>query len=66
MSVESTIKCNDDSRVFVDAWDDGSVWMNVSVHGANTRVIMSAAQTQKLIYALNRILQKDLLETEAV
>jgi hypothetical protein len=43
------------SHLFVDAFDDDGVWLNVNSSAGSTRMIMNKAQAKDMIAALIRI-----------
>lgn len=49
---ETRIECEQGSTLSVDKFDD-CVWVNINVHGAHARAILTRAQSLELIDAIN-------------
>ena len=50
---ETRIKCESESVVSVDAFDDGGVWLSINVHGGHARAILTLEQALELLDAIN-------------
>jgi len=53
----TTIKTTDDDRrVFVDKYDDGVVWLSVSVSGGGANCTLTFDQAKAMIKAINTVM----------
>lgn len=50
------IKGQDNSSVFVDAWDDGAVWLSIQIKNGSASTVLSREQAQLLVAELNKVL----------
>ena len=54
ITLQTRIKAQDKSRVYVDSYDDG-VWLNIIHQAGSTNAVLSKEQAKDLIAALIRI-----------
>ena len=54
--IESTlIKAEQDTNIFVDAWDEGGVWLSIQHRFGSAHATLTKKQAQEMIAALQAI-----------
>jgi hypothetical protein len=49
------VKC-DSGNVFVDHWDNGGVWLSISIRGGSARAILTREQAMEVMEAMQKVL----------
>ena len=57
--IETTIRTEDDVRLYVSEWDDGGAWLNLRTGNANMSAVLTRAEAQQLMEGLQAILAKE-------
>jgi len=57
--IQVTICTDDDVRVSVDEWDNGSVWLHLQGRGASMNCTLTRPEAEQMLGALQAILAKE-------
>jgi hypothetical protein len=57
--IEITIYTEDDMRVSIDEWDNGGVWLGVRGRGHGGHCVLTRAEAEQMLSALQTILAKE-------
>jgi len=57
--IQTTIYTEDNVRVHVDEWDDGSVWLSLQAHGSSQYAVLNRKEAEQMLKGLQAILAKE-------
>ena len=55
--IETIIRTENGTRLSIDQWDDGAVWLHVSGRQFTTHFVLSREEAEQAVAGLQRILE---------